>query len=196
MSEYAEIRERLYRPPNAVVDRPIALRGAARGISGYEATQKAAQRAAEREEKALAEKLDHDRAVALAMAFPPEEPNLPPLNIEHPPTAREIQKELCRQWPIALVHILSERRAREIVLPRHVAIALTKRLTLLSLPAIGRWFGNREHTTILHSTRKMAPIIEYVDATIAPDASLADWVSAAIAASKIIPHARWDHGRQ
>ena len=51
--------------------------------------------------------------------------------------------------------ILSERRNRSIVLPRQVGMYLAKRLTARSLPEIGRRFGGRDHTTVLHAIRKI-----------------------------------------
>jgi hypothetical protein len=70
-------------------------------------------------------------------------------------TIREIQQYVCRRWNISRVDLLSHRqRARE-VFPRHVAIYLARMLTLASCPMIGRQFGGRDHTTVLHAVKKI-----------------------------------------
>ncbi len=51
--------------------------------------------------------------------------------------------------------ILSSRRTATVVKPRQVAMYLSKALTLRSLPEIGRRFGGRDHTTVLHAVRKI-----------------------------------------
>lgn len=56
--------------------------------------------------------------------------------------------------------IVSSRRTKNVVLPRMVAIYLCRELTTKSLPEIGRRFGNRDHTTILHSCRKIGVIMK------------------------------------
>ncbi|MEO1747668.1 MAG: helix-turn-helix domain-containing protein, partial [Pseudomonadota bacterium] len=51
--------------------------------------------------------------------------------------------------------MLSNRRTRTVVRPRQIAMYLAKIMTLRSLPEIGRRFGGRDHTTILHAVRKV-----------------------------------------
>ena len=51
--------------------------------------------------------------------------------------------------------MLSSTRRKDIVQARHIAIFLCKRLTTLSMPDMGRRFGGRDHTTILHAIRKV-----------------------------------------
>ena len=51
--------------------------------------------------------------------------------------------------------ILSQRRHRSVVWPRQIGMYLAKQLTSRSLPEIGRRFGNRDHTTVLHAIRKI-----------------------------------------
>jgi chromosomal replication initiator protein len=53
----------------------------------------------------------------------------------------------------------SARRAREVARPRQVAMYLSKQLTPKSLPDIGRRFGGRDHTTVLHAVRKIEKAI-------------------------------------
>lgn len=71
------------------------------------------------------------------------------------PEVREIQLAVCVAWGVALADMLSPRRMAAIVLPRQVAVYLTREMTLLSLPQIGAKFGGRDHTTILASHRKI-----------------------------------------
>ena len=66
--------------------------------------------------------------------------------------------------------MFSARRARQIARPRQIAMFLAKNLTSLSYPEIGRRFGNRDHTTIMHAVRKIEELME-------ADAGLADDVS-------------------
>jgi hypothetical protein len=60
----------------------------------------------------------------------------------------------------SLNELKSDRRHREIILVRQLAMYLSKEFTLLSFPAIGRLFGDRDHTTILHGYRRMKAQIE------------------------------------
>ena len=66
-----------------------------------------------------------------------------------------IQKVVAREYGISVEDILSARRTRAIVLPRQIAMFLSKTLTPRSLPDIGRRFGNRDHTTVIHGVRKI-----------------------------------------
>jgi hypothetical protein len=77
----------------------------------------------------------------------------------------DVRAAVCRVFGISKIDITSDRRMREIVIPRQIAMALCKRLTGASLPAIGRAFGGRDHTTVLHAVRKMAVFIDYLPAT-------------------------------
>jgi hypothetical protein len=68
---------------------------------------------------------------------------------------RAIQRAVCEHYGVSLVDLLSSRRTKAIVLPRQVAVWLCRRLTPHSLPAIGPHFGGRDHTTMLHSARRI-----------------------------------------
>ena len=74
-----------------------------------------------------------------------------------PPTlsVRTIQRTVCRHYGVSLTDLLSSHRTRALVLPRSVAVWLSRRLTTHSLPAIGQQFGDRDHTTILHAARRI-----------------------------------------
>lgn len=79
---------------------------------------------------------------------------------------RTVQDAVCEHYKIGLIDLISERRAKTLVLPRHVAMYLAKNLTMRSLPEIGRLFGGRDHTTVLHAVRK-------IDGIVSSDAELA-----------------------
>ena len=67
----------------------------------------------------------------------------------------DIQRVVARQYNVSRADLLSSRRTANVVRPRQVAMYLAKILTLRSLPAIGRRFGGRDHTTVLHAVRKI-----------------------------------------
>jgi chromosomal replication initiator protein len=67
----------------------------------------------------------------------------------------DIQKLVATHYNVSRADILSSRRTATVVLPRQIAMYLSKSLTLRSLPEIGRRFGGRDHTTVLHAVRKI-----------------------------------------
>ncbi len=67
----------------------------------------------------------------------------------------DIQKLVANHYSISRADILSSRRTATVVRPRQIAMYLSKALTLRSLPEIGRRFGGRDHTTVLHAVRKI-----------------------------------------
>lgn len=67
----------------------------------------------------------------------------------------DIQKLVASRYNVSRADILSERRTAAVVRPRQIAMYLSKTLTLRSLPEIGRRFGGRDHTTVLHAVRKI-----------------------------------------
>lgn len=79
-----------------------------------------------------------------------------------------IQRTVAEYYKIKVADILSKRRSRSVARPRQVAMALSKELTNHSLPEIGDAFGGRDHTTVLHATRKIAELRE-IDADIRED---------------------------
>jgi chromosomal replication initiator protein len=70
-------------------------------------------------------------------------------------TIEEIQKRVAEHYNIRLSEMYSARRARAVARPRQVAMYLAKQLTARSLPEIGRKFGGRDHTTVMHAVRKV-----------------------------------------
>lgn len=70
-------------------------------------------------------------------------------------TIEEIQKRVSEHYNIRQADMHSARRARAVARPRQVAMYLAKQLTSRSLPEIGRKFGGRDHTTVMHAVRKI-----------------------------------------
>ena len=70
-------------------------------------------------------------------------------------TIEEIQKKVAEHFNVKLADMHSARRARAVARPRQVAMYLAKQLTTRSLPEIGRKFGGRDHTTVMHAVRKI-----------------------------------------
>jgi chromosomal replication initiator protein len=71
----------------------------------------------------------------------------------------DIQKLVATRYNVSRADILSERRTAAVVKPRQIAMFLAKALTPRSLPEIGRRFGGRDHTTVLHAVRKIEKAI-------------------------------------
>ncbi|MGI6244796.1 MAG: chromosomal replication initiator protein DnaA [Pseudochelatococcus sp.] len=71
----------------------------------------------------------------------------------------DIQKLVASRYNVSRADILSERRTAAVVKPRQIAMYLSKILTLRSLPEIGRRFGGRDHTTVLHAVRKIEKLV-------------------------------------
>ena len=72
----------------------------------------------------------------------------------------DIQKVAARHYNVSKNDLLSNRRTRVIVRPRQIAMYLSKILTPRSLPEIGRRFGGRDHTTVLHAVRKIESMLQ------------------------------------
>ncbi|MGF1650283.1 MAG: chromosomal replication initiator protein DnaA [Hyphomicrobiaceae bacterium] len=67
----------------------------------------------------------------------------------------DILKVVSRHYGVSRGDILSQRRHRSVVWPRQIGMYLAKQMTARSLPEIGRRFGNRDHTTVIHAIRKV-----------------------------------------
>lgn len=75
-------------------------------------------------------------------------------------TIVEIQKTVARHYGVRHADMLSARRHAADVMPRQIAMYLAKQLTPKSLPEIGRRFGGRDHTTVLHAVRKIEALMK------------------------------------
>ncbi|MFL5969399.1 MAG: helix-turn-helix domain-containing protein, partial [Gaiellaceae bacterium] len=70
-----------------------------------------------------------------------------------------IQQLVCDTFKVSLGELTGEKRSQSIVYPRQVAMYLSRELTDSSLPKIGKEFGGRDHTTVIHATSKIARLI-------------------------------------
>ncbi len=83
----------------------------------------------------------------------------------------DIQKLVAVHYNVSRSDILSSRRSAGVVKPRQIAMYLSKQLTLRSLPEIGRRFGGRDHTTVLHAVRKIEGAVA-IDTSLREDVEL------------------------
>ena len=74
-------------------------------------------------------------------------------------TIEDIQRHVADHYNLRMTDMLSPRRARPVARPRQIAMYLAKALTEHSLPEIGRKFGGRDHTTIIHGVRKIEELM-------------------------------------
>lgn len=86
-------------------------------------------------------------------------------------TIEEIQKKVAEHFNLRLSDMTSARRARLVARPRQVAMYLAKTLTSKSLPEIGRRFGGRDHTTVMHAVKRVESLKE-ADSQLAEDVEL------------------------
>ena len=74
-------------------------------------------------------------------------------------TIERIQDEVSERFQLSKEELIGDKRSQNIVYPRQVAMYLSRELTDSSLPKIGRHFGGRDHTTVIHATSKIARLI-------------------------------------
>ena len=86
-------------------------------------------------------------------------------------TIEEIQRKVAEHYNIRLSDMIGPKRLRNIARPRQVAMYLAKQLTPRSLPEIGRRFGGRDHTTIMHGVRKIEELMS-TDSQLSDDLNL------------------------
>src|SRR5204863_2992165 len=79
--------------------------------------------------------------------------DLPQVSIEN------IQQTVSERFNLPIDELVGDKRSQNIVYPRQVAMYLSRELTDSSLPKIGRQFGGRDHTTVIHATSKIARMI-------------------------------------
>jgi chromosomal replication initiator protein len=83
-------------------------------------------------------------------------------------TVGYIQQTVANYFDIPLIEMTSHRRHRRVARPRQIAMYLSKRLTPKSLPDIGRRFGNRDHTTVIHAIKQIERLSD-IDGEMAND---------------------------
>ena len=71
-----------------------------------------------------------------------------------------IQETVSQRFDLSVAELISDKRSQNIVYPRQVAMYLSRELTDSSLPKIGREFGGRDHTTVIHATSKITRLIQ------------------------------------
>jgi len=86
-------------------------------------------------------------------------------------TMDEIMKKICHYYNVRMSDLLSPRRSRNIARPRQMAMYLSKNMTSRSYPEIGKQFGNRDHTTVMHAVRKIEEL-KSQDSQVSDDAEL------------------------
>jgi chromosomal replication initiator protein len=86
-------------------------------------------------------------------------------------TIEEIQKRVAEHFNIRVADMHSARRSRTVARPRQIAMYLSKQLTARSLPEIGRKFGGRDHTTVMHAVKKVEELRQ-ADTSFAEDVDL------------------------
>lgn len=80
------------------------------------------------------------------------------------PSIQDIQRVCCAHYGISRTLLVAERRFAQVVKVRQIGMYLCKEMTPRSLPDIGRRFGNRDHTTVLHAVRKIDHLASRDDA--------------------------------
>lgn len=155
----------LLKPP--VPDEGIKL-NRSRGITGYEA------------DRIRREALAAGRAEQIVEVLEGKpDPEMPQVALSGRPTIRSIQWHVCKFSNTTFVDLISTRRTAAIVKPRQIGFLLAKMMTLASLPEIGRKFGNKDHTTVLHAIRKLEPVQVYILDRAKPSDEISLWVSTA-----------------
>ena len=71
------------------------------------------------------------------------------------PTTADVQRVVCEHFGLSLNELKSKRRTQNLVVPRQIAMFLTRRLVNISFPAIGEQFGGRDHSTVIHANNSI-----------------------------------------
>lgn len=102
-----------------------------------------------------------------------ERHGFPAAHKPRPGMIRQIQTSVAERCQVSRLDLISDRRTKNVVGPRQIAMYIAKRMTTFSLAFIGKHFGGRDHTTVLHAVRK-------VQVRSAGDAALASFINAII----------------
>ncbi len=78
----------------------------------------------------------------------------------HRPTVERIAERVSTTFQVQPRDLQSNRRSRQVLLPRQVGMYLTRKLTEMSLEQIGHYFGGRDHSTVLHACRKVEQALQ------------------------------------
>lgn len=149
------IRLRLRNPPNAKRDTGLALRHP-HGVTGWEREKIIQATAVKALEKAKQDVLLKQMELISSAPKPlvrdwlyvqTQKPPAPPNLYTH------IIKKVAKKFTVSFNDLISHRRLKPLVIPRHIAIYLGKELTPLSYPALGRRMGRRDHSSAIHAVR-------------------------------------------
>jgi len=77
---------------------------------------------------------------------------------EHRISIENVQRVVCREFGLGIAQLKSKNNSRAVAYPRQIAMYIAKQLTSASLPRIGREFGGKHHTTVLHSINKIGEL--------------------------------------
>jgi len=89
--------------------------------------------------------------------------------VPKPPTIRQIKKEVSERRGVSIIDMESPRRAHKIVYARFEAMWISRHLTTKSYPEIGREFGNRDHTSVLHAVGRYTRMLQVGEAAYPPN---------------------------
>lgn len=158
-------------PFRPVPDNGIDIkRGRSTGINGYKAEAERHVRIKEYNIRMMAEALAEAERKAKEI---PKHIEAEPVR----PSIRLIQWHVCSFSNTLRNDLLSSRRTKEVVKPRQIGMMLAKLLTRRSLPEIGKEFGWRDHTTVLHAVRKTANLQQWLVDRRRFDDEIELWVS-------------------
>ena len=148
---YRAVRARLRNPPNAFVCKPPALEVVAPPAPPTPEMVVAADQAVAMSPVAQELMRDLDRIERRLEKLREQALSGVVLTI----AIKDIIKATAAEMGVSVNEIMSTRRQRSIVIARHVGMYVAKTITNRSLPEIGRRFGGRDHTTVLHAVRTM-----------------------------------------
>jgi len=98
------------------------------------------------------------------------------MTISTPPAINIVQTETANYFGMSKVALLSDSRKPAHALPRQIAMYVCRKQTIYSLPEIGLYFGPRDHTTVLHSIRKITKLMRENDAVLTAVLAITDAV--------------------
>lgn len=88
-----------------------------------------------------------------------------------------IKIAVCDVFDITHDELIGKKGSHKYLIPRHIAIAMSRKMSNRSFPQIGAYFGGRDHSTIISAVTKLQPIIDEVSARLSQGASYKDWIT-------------------
>lgn len=168
-----EIRARLRRPPNAVVDHGIDLKARKRPAEPLPhpptpLTMAPIEAPSGPTLAIVTEVMDSTQQCSWEHYDFPEEETCGKVSFDEPPTGihvtfKDIITEVSLYYRIRISDIVGPKRNPKLVMPRHVVCYLARKLTFLSLTFIGRQLSGRDHTTVIHAVRRIQEIVDTSD---------------------------------